>query len=91
MAPKGNENAEKAHNHVDGHNVPVPHFGCVLDWDEFPKFVKRLKAADVKFEIEPYLRFEGQPGEQMTMFFKDPSGNALEFKSFKNPSSLFAT
>lgn len=79
------------HNPVDGHEVPVPHFGIVLDWDDFNGLAERVKQAGVKFEIEPYLRFEGKPGEQMTMFFKDPSGNALEFKAFRNrEKQLFA-
>ena len=79
------------HNPVDGHDVPVPHFGIVLDWDDFKGLAERVKQAGVKFEIEPYLRFEGKPGEQMTMFFKDPSGNALEFKAFRNrETQLFA-
>ncbi|KAI8901239.1 putative dioxygenase [Globomyces pollinis-pini] len=77
---------------VDGHNVPIPHFGAVLEWDTIKEFSTRLKSQGVKFEIEPYLRFEGLPGEQITMFFYDPSGNALEFKSFKNiDTQLFAT
>ena len=79
------------HNPVDGHEVPVPHFGIVLDWDDFNGLAERVKQAGVKFEIEPYLRFAGKPGEQMTMFFKDPSGNALEFKAFRNrETQLFA-
>lgn len=79
------------HNPVDGHDVPVPHFGVVLDWDDFHALADRLRAAGVKFVIEPYIRFAGQPGEQATMFFRDPSGNALEFKSFRDRSQLFAT
>lgn len=78
-------------NEVDGHAVPIPHFGIVLKWDDWHQLVDRLKAAGIKFGIEPYIRFEGQPGEQATMFFYDPSGNALEFKSFKDISNLFAT
>ncbi len=77
-------------NPVDGHNVPVPHFGVVLDWDEWHKLADRLKAAGAEFVIEPYIRFEGETGEQATMFLLDPSGNALEFKSFKDMSQLFA-
>jgi len=76
-------------NLVDNHNVPIPHFGIVLDWYFFDEFSKKLQDLRIKFEINPYLRFEGQPGEQKTMFFLDPSGNALEFKSFKNLDSLF--
>jgi extradiol dioxygenase family protein len=79
------------HNPVDGHDVPVPHFGVVLEMDAFEKLAARLKAANVKFEIAPYTRFKGQPGEQATMFFYDPAGNALEFKAFKDMGRLFAT
>lgn len=75
-------------NIVDGKSVPVPHFGIVLDWDVFENFEKKI-SNKVKFIIEPYIRFEGQAGEQKTMFFKDPSGNALEFKTFKNINQLF--
>jgi len=78
------------HNEVDGHDVPVPHFGVVLDWDQFNTFAERLRAQGVKFVIEPYIRFAGQVGEQATMFFRDPSGNALEFKAFKDRGQLFA-
>ena len=78
------------HNPVDGHDVPVPHFGVVLGWDDFQTFAARLKAEGVKFVIEPYIRFAGLVGEQATMFFRDPSGNALEFKAFKDRSQLFA-
>jgi len=77
-------------NPVDGHNVPVPHFGVVLDWDDWHALADRLKAAGAEFVIEPYIRFKGEVGEQATMFFLDPSGNALEFKSFKDMSQLFA-
>lgn len=77
-------------NPVDGHDVPVPHFGVVLEWDDFHALADRLKAAGVTFAIEPYIRFKGQVGEQATMFFLDPSGNALEFKSFRDMSQLFA-
>ena len=75
-------------NSVDGKSVPVPHFGIVLGWDVFENFEKKIRNK-VKFIIEPYIRFEGQAGEQKTMFFKDPSGNALEFKTFKNINQLF--
>ena len=78
-------------NPVDGKSVPIPHFGVVLDWEVFNKFSKSLKNKNVQFIIEPYIRFEGLVGEQSTMFFKDPSGNALEFKSFKDPNQIFAT
>lgn len=75
-------------NSVDGKSVPVPHFGIVLDWDVFENFEKKIRNK-IKFIIEPYIRFEGLAGEQKTMFFKDPSGNALEFKTFKNINQLF--
>ncbi len=86
----GEENKPAAVNQVDGHAVPVPHFGVVLDWDEWHKFVDKLKRNNIKFVIEPYVRFRGKTGEQATMFFLDPSGNALEFKAFKDISQLFA-
>jgi extradiol dioxygenase family protein len=88
------EPAEKAGdaiaNPVDGHDVPVPHFGVVLPMDEWEALAGRLKTADVKFGIEPYVRFKGEVGEQATMFFRDPSGNALEFKAFGDLGQLFA-
>lgn len=77
-------------NEVDGHEVPVKHFGVILEWDEWHELAGRLRAEEVDFVIEPYIRFEGKPGEQATMFFKDPSGNALEFKAFKNKEQIFA-
>ncbi|MHC4822394.1 MAG: VOC family protein [Planctomycetota bacterium] len=77
-------------NPVDGEQVPVPHFGLVLEWQAWRLLADRLQAALVDFVIEPYIRFEGQVGEQATMFLLDPSGNALEFKSFRDPSQLFA-
>ncbi len=75
-------------NIVDGKNVPIPHFGIVLDWQMFTQIEKRIRNK-VEFIIKPYVRFKGERGEQKTMFFKDPSGNALEFKSFKNINQLF--
>ena len=82
---------EETHfNPVDGKSVPVPHFGIVLAWDIFHSFAERLKGKDIQFIIDPYIRFEGLIGEQVTMFFKDPSGNAIEFKAFKYRSQLFA-
>ena len=80
----------KATNHVDADNVPVPHFGIVLPMDEWRDLSERLKAKGVKFVIEPKVRFEGEVGEQATMFFLDPSGNALEFKGFNDFSRVFA-
>ena len=78
-------------NLVDGHDVPVPHFGVVLTMDAWRSLADRLKAAGTVFGIEPHIRFVGQPGEQATMFFYDPSGNALEFKAFADDAQLFAT
>ena len=78
-------------NPVDGKQVPASHFGVILDWNEWHTLADRLKAADVEFLIEPNIRFEGEAGEQATMFFTEPSGNALEFKSFRDMSQIFAT
>lgn len=78
-----------AHNAVDGKHVPVPHYGVVLPWETFYDFAETLREKGVNFIIEPYIRFKGKTGEQATMFFPDPSGNALEFKAFKNPEALF--
>lgn len=86
--PKNNEDLYA--NQVDGKSVPVPHFGIVLGWDDFHVLAEDLKQKDIKFIIAPYIRFEGQAGEQATMFFKDPSGNALEFKAFKDINQMFA-
>lgn len=77
-------------NVVDGDNVPVRHFGAVLPMQEWEKLAGKLKAAKTTFIIEPHIRFKGQPGEQATMFFLDPCGNAIEFKAFENPQNLFA-
>ena len=77
-----------AFNSVDGHNVPIPHFGIVLIWSQWENLANRLKGK-VQFVIEPYVRFKGEIGEQATMFFLDPSGNALEFKAFKDQTQLF--
>jgi extradiol dioxygenase family protein len=77
-------------NIVDGDNVPVRHFGAVLPMPEWEKLAGKLKAAKTAFIIEPHIRFKGQPGEQATMFFLDPCGNAVEFKAFENPQNLFA-
>ena len=85
--------AAKAHEHsnaVDGHDVPVPHFGVVLTMADWRAMSERVRAAGVVFGIEPHIRFAGQPGEQATMFFRDPSGNALEFKAFGDDAMLFA-
>ena len=75
---------------VDNVEVPLPHFGCVLDWDLFHNLAEKLKSAGIVFIIEPTIRFEGMPGEQATMFLEDYSQNALEFKSFRNPNEVFS-
>jgi uncharacterized protein len=80
-----------ASNPVDGHNVPVPHFGLVLPVPDFHRCAERLHAAGTRFGIEPYVRFAGEVGEQWTMFFYDPAGNAVEFKAFADESQLFAS
>lgn len=85
------KSGDAAVNAVDGHGVPVPHFGVVLAPEDFDAMAERMKAAGVRFEIEPYTRFKGEPGEQSTMFFRDPSGNAIEMKAFASLDSLFAT
>ncbi len=82
--------AEPCANGVDGHQVPVPHFGVVLAMKDWQALADRLVAAGTKFDIEPYIRFKGQPGEQATMFFRDPSGNAIEMKGFEDLGQLFA-
>ena len=83
--------AERPHsNEVDGHDVPVPHFGAVLPMEEWRALAEKLRNAGVAFVIEPNIRFEGLPGEQATMFFLDPSGNALEIKAMRDPAKLFA-
>jgi hypothetical protein len=75
---------------VDNVKVPLPHFGCVLDWDSFNRLVDKLKSAGIQFTIEPTIRFKGMPGEQVTMFFKDFSQNTLEFKAYRNSFEVFA-
>lgn len=86
------EELSQAHaNEVDGKHVPVRHFGAILEWEQWHTLADKLKAHNTDFVIEPYIRFEGEVGEQATMFFLDPSGNALEFKSFKDPSQIFAS
>lgn len=88
LKPEELSNAKK--NKVDGKSVPVRHFGVVLDWKEWHSLSKKLQKLKIKFIIDPYIRFKGEVGEQATMFFLDPSGNALEFKSFKDPKQLFS-
>ncbi len=85
------KSADVAANAVDGDDVPVPHFGVILSWDEWEALAGRLRGANMAFVIEPHVRFAGLPGEQATMFFRDPAGNALEFKAFRNDSQVFAT
>ena len=75
---------------VDNVKVPLPHFGCILDWDSFNRLVDKLKSAGIQFAIEPTIRFKGMPGEQVTMFFEDYSKNTLEFKAYRNSSEVFA-
>lgn len=88
---KPSSESDKRHsNPVDGHDVPVPHFGVVLPMQDWEALAERLRAAGIRFVIEPYLRFKGEVGEQATMFFLDPAGNALEFKAFANLNQLFA-
>lgn len=87
--PKIHESAAHA-NAVDGHDVPVPHFGVVLTPEQWETLAERMKAAGIRFIIEPYTRFKDEVGEQSTMFFLDPAGNALEFKAFQDLSQLFA-
>jgi hypothetical protein len=82
--------AVRISNPVDGYDVPVPHFGVVLSWEDWHALAARLKTKNTKFEIAPCIRFQGKVGEQATMFFKDPENNALEFKAFKDINQLFA-
>ncbi len=91
VAHTGGESGDRASNPVDGHDVPVPHFGVVLTMEDWQALADRLTAAGVNFAIEPTIRFKGQPGEQATMFFRDPSGNALEMKAFASDDMIFAT
>ena len=86
----GMASADAGGNAVDGHQVPVPHFGVVLEMKDWQALADRLVAAGTQFDIEPYVRFRGEPGEQATMFFRDPSGNAIEMKAFEDLGQLFA-
>lgn len=79
-----------AGNDVDGDRVPVPHFGAILEWDQWHALAESLESRGLAFEIGPRVRFQGEVGEQATMFFRDPSGNAIELKSFRDPSRIFA-
>jgi extradiol dioxygenase family protein len=76
-------------NPVDEHPVPVPHFGVILEWKDWQNLADKLKENHIEFVIEPYIRFQGKPGEQATMFFYDPNGLALEFKAFKQDAMIF--
>ena len=82
--------SKKTFNAVDGKKIPIPHFGLVLDWIQWESLKQKLQKSNMEFIVDPYIRFKGQIGEQATMFFLDPSGNALEFKAFKNMDQLFA-
>ena len=86
-----NETIDAPTNPVDGKQVPASHFGVILEWSDWHQLADKLKATNIEFLIEPNIRFEGEVGEQATMFFTEPSGNALEFKSFKDMSQIFAT
>jgi len=86
-----NKEIEVNTNHVDGKDVPVKHFGAILEMPVWEALAEKLKAANIEFIIEPYVRFKGEVGEQATMFFLDPAGNAVEFKAFQNFDQIFAT
>nr|ART89698.1 putative dioxygenase [uncultured bacterium] len=90
LSPEECASASQHTNAVDDHNVPIRHFGVVLEMADWHALAAKLQAANTKFIIEPHIRFKGQPGEQATLFFVDPSGNALEFKAFNSLDSLFA-
>lgn len=89
--PRADQDALRHHNLVDGHDVPVPHFGVVLHMEQWESLARRFRDAGLEFIIEPHIRFKGDVGEQATMFLLDPSGNALEFKAFRDMANLFAT
>ena len=88
--PKPENPEPVVYSSVDNHQVPIPHFGIVLSWEDWHELAKRLEDANTDFVIKPYIRFKGETGEQATMFFFDPADNALEFKAFKDMSQLFA-
>ena len=90
VAHLSGEAGDRAANAVDGHDVPVPHFGVVLTMPQWEALADRLRAAGTVFAMEPTVRFKGQPGEQATLFIRDPSGNALEFKGFRSLEQVFA-
>jgi hypothetical protein len=83
------KSVNKDSNDVDGNNIPVPHFGIILEWNQFQKLSADLQSKNINFIIEPTIRFKGQVGEQAIMFLKDPSNNAIEFKSFRNNDEIF--
>ena len=89
VAHKVDEMPEIASGIVDNKSVPASHFGCVLEWEHWHTLAEQLKSRGIVFIIEPYIRYRGEPGEQATMFFRDPSGNNLEFKSFLDDSGIF--
>lgn len=91
LKPRPAEQIKTHFNPVDGHDVPVPHYGVVLEWEQWHDLEAQLRNQNIQFLIEPDIRFQGKPGEQAAMFFLDPSGNALEFKAFKHINQLFAT
>ncbi len=88
---KPEETRQARANEVDGEQVPVRHFGAILRWEQWEALADKLQQEGIIFTIQPHVRFKGEVGEQATMFFQDPSGNALEFKSFKDPSRIFAS
>ncbi|MBO6802892.1 MAG: glyoxalase, partial [Thalassospira sp.] len=88
VRPEAGQN--KGAGDVDGDAVPIPHFGAVLEWEKWHKLADKLKAANVKFLLEPKIRFKGELGEQGTFFVEDPAGNGLEFKTFRDPAMIFA-
>ena len=89
LATGSKEDRSSSHSPVDGDDVPVPHFGVVLEWEAFHELAARLESLGQQFVIPPRIRFRDQPGEQATMFLFDPCGNALEFKAFRDPSNMF--
>ncbi|MGB1882339.1 MAG: VOC family protein [Gammaproteobacteria bacterium] len=77
-------------NDVDGHSIPVPHFGLIMGWEDWHRAVDHMNYIGVEFKVAPHIRFQDEPGEQATFFLQDPSGNCLEFKSFRNPAKVFS-
>ncbi len=87
---ESSEERETLTNIVDGETIPVRHFGVILDWNEWHQLAERLQQTEIEFRVKPQIRFQGQVGEQATLFIQDPSGNVLEFKSFQDDSQIFA-